>query len=356
MTNDAYLHLSTGETLRGERFGAPAERLGELVFTTSMTGYLETLTDPRHYGQIVVQAFPLIGNYGVIPADFESDKLYLGGYIVREWCPAPSNFRSAGRIDALLAEHGVPGICGVDTRFLTRLLRDSGKINALICDKPELSEIEKKALADYRSENGVQAVSCKAAYQIAPENGRRVAVVDFGVNRGLLNALAGLGCALTVFPHDTPANEILARGFSGCVLSGGPGSPEDNAAAIEAIGALAEAKLPLLGVGLGHQTLALSRGATAYRLPFGHRGANLPVRDASSGRVYITSQNHGFAVDIQTLPKGAKPRFTNINDGSCEGLEYENIPAISVQFSPEAGCEFVLDEFVALMGSHPAWV
>ncbi len=349
MANDAFLHLSTGETLRGKRFGASGERLGELVFTSGMTGYLETLTDPRHFGQMVVQTFPLAGNYGVIPADFESDKIHASAYIVREWCPAPSNFRSEGRIDALLAEQGVPGLSGVDTRLLTRLLREGGQVNALLCDKPELSEAERKALAAFRVEGAAEAVSCKVTYEIAPENPRfSVAVLDFGVNRGLLNALASLGCKLTVFPYNTPASEILARGFDGAVLSGGPGDPQENAAAIASIRELTEAKLPLLGVGLGHQTLALSRGAKVYRLPFGHRGANQPVRDNNSGRVHITCQNHGYAVDASAV-KGAIQRFINIHDGSCEGLEYDDIPAVSVQFSPEAGCEFVSDEFAALM-------
>ncbi len=351
MNNDAYLHLSTGETLKGKRFGAKGERLGELVFTSGMTGYLETLTDPRHFGQIVVQTFPLIGNYGVITEDFESDKIHASAYIVREWCEAPSNFRSEGSIDALLSEQGVPGLCGVDTRCITRLLRESGAaVNALICDKPELSDSEKKALASHRAANAVEAVSCKAAYQIAPENARfKVAVIDYGVNKSLLKALAGLGCALTVFPYDTPASEILSQNIDGAVLSGGPGGPADNPGAIANIRALTEAKLPLLAVGLGHQMLALSQDAKAYRLPYGHRGANQPVRDDSSGRVYITCQNHGCAIDAKTLPEGIKARFINIHDESCEGLAYDNIPAVSVQFFPEAGCGFVLEEFAALM-------
>ncbi len=349
MNNDAYLHLSTGETLKGKRFGAKGERLGELVFTTGMAGYLETLTDPRHYGQIVVQTFPLTGNYGVIPADFESDKLHASAYIAREWCETPSNFRSEGSLSALLKERGVPGLCGVDTRYLTRLLRESGVVNALISDAPELSEADKKALEDYRITNAAEAVSCKEAYQIAPENARRVAVIDFGVNKSLLSALAGRGCALTVFPYDTSAKDILAQGFGGAVLSGGPGDPNENIAAIGSIRALAEAKPPLLAVGLGHQMLALSQSAKVLRLPFGHRGANPPVRDERTGRVHITSQNHGYAADAKTLPEGVKARFINIHDGSCEGLEYTKIPAVSVQFFPEAGCEFIFDEFAALM-------
>ncbi len=350
MTNDAYLHLATGETLKGKRFGASLERLGELVFTTGMTGYLETLTDPRHFGQIVVQTFPLAGNYGVIPADFESDKIHASAYIARERCEAPSNFRSEGNIDALLKERGVPGLYGVDTRYLTRLLRESGAaVNALICDKPELSDSEKKGLAAYRVEAAACAVSCKAAYPIAPENARRVAVIDYGVNKCLLNALAERGFAITVFPYNTSSHDILAQNFDGAVLSGGPGDPADNVSAIENIRALASAKLPLLAVGLGHQMLALSQGAKAYRLPYGHRGANQPVRNVDSGRVYITSQNHGFAVDAKTLPADADERFINIHDGSAEGVAYAGFPAVSVQFAPEAGCGFVFDMFIELM-------
>ncbi len=350
MNNNAYLHLSTGETLKGKRFGAHDERLGELVFTSGMAGYLETLTDPRHFGQIVVQTFPLSGNYGVIREDFESDEVRAGAYIVREWCETPSNFRSGGNIDALLKERGVPGLYGVDTRYLTRLLRDCGAVvNAMLCDKPELSDDEKKALANYRVADAVKAVSCKAAYEIAPEKAKfKVAVIDFGVTKSLLNALANLGCALTVFPYDTSPRDIMAQGFGGTVLSGGPGDPAYNTAAIDNIRALAQAKLPLLAVGLGYQMLAISQGAKTYRLPYGHRGGQ-SVRDEDSGRVHITSQNHGYAVDAKTLPAGAQVRFINIHDKSLEGLEYESLPAVSVQFFPEAGCGFVFDEFAALI-------
>lgn len=347
----AYLVLQTGEVFEGFAFGAPVESTGELVFTTAMCGYLETLTDPSYCGQIVMQTFPLIGNYGVISQDFEGE-CRVSGYVVREVCDHPSNFRSEGALDEFLKRSGVPGICGVDTRALTRMLREQGTMNARICRSlPEdLSEI-----AAYRVSGAVEAVTAKCARTLKPDVPAkcRVALIDYGAKRGIVQELLKRGAEVILLPAQATADEVLALHPDGLMLSNGPGDPADCGAQIDALRALL-GKLPAFGICLGHQLMALAAGAKTGKLKYGHRGVNQPVRDLQTGRTYITSQNHGYAVLADTLPCG-RVRFVNANDQTCEGVDYPELRAFSVQFHPEArsgprDCSFLFDRFFEQMG------
>ncbi len=345
----AYLVLQNGMVFQGFRFGAEGESLGELVFTTGMGGYLETLTDPSYYGQIVVQTFPLIGNYGVIPDDFEGDPR-LRGYVVREWCAAPSNFRSRGDLDGFLKERNIPGLWGVDTRRLTRVLRDEGVMNALLCDEvPE----DLAVIASYRVTDALAAVTCREKRTYAPEGriGKRVALLDYGRKGNILRELLKRACEVTVWPASASAEEILAGNYDGLMLSNGPGDPAENAWQIAQLRELL-GRLPLFGICLGHQLAALAAGGGTYKLPFGHRGVNQPVRVPGSHRTYITSQNHGYAVS-EGVPDGIVS-FINANDASCEGMDYPDLRAFTVQFHPEAcagprDTAFLFDRFISLM-------
>lgn len=358
MSRAAYLILENGTVFEGVSFGAEKETTGELVFTTAMTGYLETLTDPSYFGQVVIQTFPLIGNYGVIPADFESDSPALKGYIVREWCQVPSNFRSEGDLDTFLKSKGVPGICGIDTRALTRIVREYGVLNCKIQYTPDITDEEMQALKDY---NIVQAVESTTIQE--PEifdtdkEDYHVVVMDFGAKHNIGRELNKRNCQITVVPAHTTAEEILALKPDGIMLSNGPGDPKENTAVIEELKKLCESGLPLFGICLGHQLLALARGGETEKLHYGHRGANQPVKELASGRVFITSQNHGYAVVSDSLPEDAEVSFVNGNDGTCEGVNYTDIPAFSVQFHPEAcggpqETSFLFDRFLKMMDEH----
>lgn len=350
----AYLVLENGRVFEGERFGADIPAEGELVFTTGMVGYLETLTDPSYYGQIVVQTFPLIGNYGVIPADFEGNAPRLAGYVVREWCDAPSNFRSEGDLDAYLRASGVPALCGVDTRALTRILRTAGVMRAKLSGTSEASFDAPKAM------HSVQQVTSQSSITQAPDTPRfRVVLWDFGAKRGIANALLARGCEVITVPADTTAESILALRPDGVLLSNGPGDPAINTGIINEISRLAASGVPIFGICLGHQLLALSQGAKTHKLKFGHRGANQPAQSVVTGRTYITSQNHGYAVSLEGLPANMAASFLNANDGSCEGLVYHDFPGFSVQFHPEAcagplDTGFLFDEFLDNVGRYAA--
>ena len=344
-----YLVLQDGQVFAGERFGAETDSVGELVFTTGMCGYLETLTDPSYAGQIVTQTFPMIGNYGVIPADFEGET-HVRGYIVRERCDDPSNFRCEGTLDAFLKERGIPGICGVDTRRLTRVLRDQGVMNAMICDAVPA---DLSAVAAYRVSGALAEVTCAAPRTYPAEGQRRfrVALMDYGMKRNILRQLRQRGCEVTVYPADTPAETVLAGACDGVMLSNGPGDPADNVFQIAQIKKLLGA-VPLFGICLGHQLTALAAGGSTYKLKFGHRGVNQPVKEVGGTRTYITSQNHGYAVS-EGVPGGCV-RFVNANDGTCEGVDYPEKRAFTVQFHPEAcagprDTAFLFDRFTALM-------
>ena len=345
-----YLILQDGQVFEGVRFGAETDTVGELVFTTGMCGYVETLTDPSYAGQIVMQTFPLIGNYGIIREDFEG-ACCVKGYVVREYCDAPSNFRTDCDLDAYLKEQGVPGLCGVDTRELTRIIREHGVMNAAICDE---IPVDLTPIKTYAITGVVEAVSCKEPdrYQAEGEERFRVSLLDYGAKRNIVRELQKRGCTVTVLPASTSAEEILAAGPDGVMLSNGPGDPAENAYQIEQIRKLL-GKVPMFGICLGHQLTALAAGGSTYKLKYGHRGVNQPVRDVEGVRTYITSQNHGYAVDSDTVKLG-KVRFANANDGTCEGIDYPELKAFTVQFHPEActgpkDTTFLFDRFVELM-------
>lgn len=355
MSKTAYLVLENGTVFEGKSFGAEKETTGELVFTTAMTGYLETLTDPSYYGQVVIQTFPLIGNYGVIPSDFESDSPILKGYIVREWCQAPSNFRSEGDLDTFLKESGVPGVCGIDTRALTRIVREYGVMNCKIQYTPEVTDELLEELKSYKVVNAVESTTTAEPRHFKAENPElNVVLMDFGAKSNIDRELLRRGCNLTVVPAHTTAEEIMALDPDGVMLSNGPGDPTENKAVIEEIKKLTEKKVPMFGICLGHQLMALSQGGKTTKLKYGHRGANQPVRDIKANRVYITSQNHGYAVVSEELPQNAEVSFVNGNDNTCEGVDYTDIPAFSVQFHPEAcggplDTDFLFDRFIDMM-------
>ena len=345
-----YLILQDGQVFDGVRFGAEADTVGELVFTTGMCGYVETLTDPSYAGQIVMQTYPLIGNYGIIREDFEG-ACCVKGYVVREYCDTPSNFRTDCDLDAYLKEQGVPGLCGVDTRELTRIIREHGVMNAAICDEipADLTPIKTYAITGV-----VEAVSCKEPdrYQAEGEERFRVSLLDYGAKRNIVRELQKRGCTVTVLPATTSAEEILAADPDGVMLSNGPGDPAENTYQLEQIRKLL-GKVPMFGICLGHQLTALAAGGSTYKLKYGHRGVNQPVRDLNGVRTYITSQNHGYAVDGDTVKLG-KVRFVNANDGTCEGIDYPELKAFTVQFHPEActgpkDTSFLFDQFVELM-------
>lgn len=353
----AYIVLANGQTFKGKRFGANTSPTGELVFTTGMCGYIETLSDPSYYGQIVLQTFPLIGNYGMIPADMESRKSYVTAYIVREWCEAPSNFRANETVDSFLKAHNIPGLYGVDTREITRIIRETGVMNARIVD--ELTPDSTVGLSDFIIRDAVAAVSEPAPRLFPPEGERRfrVALLDCGAKRNIVRELCRRGCEVLVLPYDTTAETMLSYKPDGVMLSNGPGDPAENTGVIREIKKLL-GRVPLFGICLGHQLLALASGGSTMKLKYGHRGANQPVKDLQTGRVYITSQNHGYAVVAESLShSGASIRMRNANDGTCEGVDYPDARAFSVQFHPEAcagplDTEFLFERFLDLMGGN----
>lgn len=348
----AYLILSNGAVFEGKRIGAEKSSIGELVFTTGMVGYLETLTDPSYAGQIVVQTFPMIGNYGVIPEDFEGVSA-VKGYVVRELCDAPSNFRSEGDLNSFLIQQGICGICDVDTREITRIIRSEGVMNAMICDEvPE----DIAAIKDYEVCNTVAEVTRKEI-ELFPGKGEKkfsVVLIDYGAKNNIIRSLNERGCDVKVVPASTSAEDILSMSPDGVMLSNGPGDPAENVYCIEQIKKLL-GKVPMFGICLGHQLTALAAGGKTVKLKYGHRGANQPVRDLTCGRTYITSQNHGYAVLAESLEGKGIQIFENANDGSCEGVEYPGLNCFTVQFHPEAcsgpkDTSFLFDRFTALMG------
>lgn len=341
----AYLILSDGTVYEGTSFGAPAAATGELVFTTGVVGYLETLTDPAYAGQIILQTFPAIGNYGVIEEDFDG-AFHAAGYVVREWCDTPSNFRCEYDIDKLLKDKGIPGICGVDTRAITRKLRDHGPMNAMIA-----AEIpaDLTSLQNYKVEGAVEKVTCSEIISILGD-GPHAVVIDCGVKPSIVTALAKRGCKVTFVPANTSAEEIMTLNPDGLLISNGPGDPTDaNVPAVKAL----LGKIPMFGIGLGHQLIALAAGASTAKMPYGHRGSSQPVKELTSGRTYITEQNHGYCVEVV---KNGVISFVNANDGTCEGADYPGLNAFSVQFNPDAsgsrGTAFLYDRFITMMGGE----
>ncbi|MBP3771232.1 MAG: glutamine-hydrolyzing carbamoyl-phosphate synthase small subunit [Treponema sp.] len=397
-TEKAYLILADGTVFEGKAMGARGQTIGETVFTTGMTGYIETLTDPSYFGQIVTQTFPLIGNYGVINEDFESKKSYVKGYVVREICDKPSNFRCQGDLDSFLKEQNIVGICGIDTRKLTKKLREAGVMNGMILSGVESPEetvmpTEETVMPNlirhlteiraYKITNAVKSVqqmnllgevspsastaspfpptpSAGAAPATPPKDMLSVCLFDFGAKANIGRELKKRGCKVTVLPFDTKAEDVIALAPDGIMLSNGPGDPAENVGVIVEIRKLCEyGKIPIFGICLGHQMLALARGAKTSKLKYGHRGGNHPVKDLKTDRVYISSQNHGYAVENDSLPTYARLRFVNSNDGTCEGIEYTDIPAFSVQFHPEAcggphDTNYLFDLFLEMMENKNA--
>lgn len=350
-----YVTLENGKVFQGYRFGAERDAIGELVFTTGMVGYVETLTDPSNFGQIVVQTFPLIGNYGVARADAESENAWLSAYIVREICENPSNFRMETSLNAYMQEKDVVGVYGIDTRELTSILREQGTMNAAITDK-KLTPAKLQALKKCKIENAVQAVAPNSGQTYGDENAKyTVALWNFGAKNSSVANLIKQDCRVISLPANATAEEILQTNADGIVLSNGPGNPKENTQAIEELKKLL-GKKPIFGLGLGHQLLALATGADTQKNKYGHRGANQPVKRTADGRVYISAQNHDYEVKTSTIKTG-EVSFISVNDGSCEGIDYAELKAMSVQFAPEC-CDIgndtnpIYEQFFAMMAKE----
>lgn len=377
MASTAILALADGTVFKGKAFGAAGVTLtGEVVFNTSMTGYQEILTDPSYTGQIVTLTYPHIGNYGTNSEDMESNQVCAQGLIVRDLSSVASNFRSDTSLSDFLAKYQKPGIAGIDTRMLTRILREKGAQNGCLTTDPSISADEAVKLAqECPSMKGLdlaKVVSTKDVYewtdgewtlgkgykkQDAASLPYHVVVYDFGIKINILRMLAQRGCRLTVVPAQTPAEEALKYNPDGIFMSNGPGDPEPCTYAQEAIKVFVEKKIPLFGICLGHQLLGLASGAKTIKMKFGHHGANHPVRDVESNTVYITSQNHGFCVDKDTLPANVKATHFSLFDGSLQGIERTDAPAFSFQGHPEASpgphdVSPLFDHFIELMRNN----
>jgi carbamoyl-phosphate synthase small subunit len=391
----AFLILEDGTVFEGTHIGADKEIISEIVFNTSMAGYLEVLTDPSYAGQAVCMTYPLIGNYGICRDDCESLRPWPDGFIVRELSRIPSNFRNDLSIQQYLEENGVPGIAGIDTRALTKILREKGTMNGMITtDENYDFEAILPRLKAYTTGKVVEKVTCKEKYVIAPTTelsqngalsgsakfdkeayekgvremrptlvkelngaGLKVALYDFGAKANIARSLAERGCEVTVYPALTPAEEIIASAPDGIMLSNGPGDPKECVSIIEEIKKLYATDIPIFAICLGHQLMALANGADTHKMKYGHRGGNHPVKDLETGRVYISSQNHGYVVDTDRLdPKVAVPAFVNVNDGTNEGLSYTGKKIFTVQYHPEAcpgpqDSRYLFDRFIQLMQS-----
>lgn len=352
----AYICLANGKIFEGTRFGAGGDITGELVFTTGMGGYIETLTDPSYYGQIVMQTFPLIGNYGFIDEDCESAKSFVSAYIVHEKCDCPSNFRCNSTLEEYMKKNSIIGVYGVDTREITKIIRESGVMNATICSNPKDFSIEKTQ--EYKIEGAVEAVSVKRPYPVACENPKHnVVLIDYGKKENIVRELTKRNCNVAVMPSSTKAEDILKLNPDGIMLSNGPGDPDDNKECIEELKKLVGEK-PIFGICLGHQLLALAMGAKTEKLKYGHRGVNQPVKNLETGRTYISSQNHGYAVINESVEEiGGAISYINANDGTNEGINYPDKKAFSVQFHPEAcsgphDTRFLFDKFINMMGGN----
>lgn len=389
----AFLILEDGTVFEGIHIGADKDMISEIVFNTSMAGYLEVLTDPSYAGQAVCMTYPLIGNYGICLEDMESARPWPDALIVRELSRIPSNFRHDITIQDFLTQHGVPGIAGIDTRALTKILRDRGTMNGMITTNEHynIEEILPRLHA-YTTGKVVEKVTCDKKYTVKgvtslAENGplsgsarfdaeryaagekelrpslvkslngagKRVALLDLGTKENIAQSLAMRGCEVIVYPALTTAEEILADQPDGIMLSNGPGDPKECESIIAQIKKLYESDTPIFAICLGHQLMALATGADTFKMKYGHRGGNHPVKDLQTGRVYISSQNHGYVVDMDKLdPKIAKPAFVNVNDNTCEGLAYTDKNIFTVQYHPEACCGpqdsgYLFDRFIEMM-------
>ena len=367
----ALLVLRDGRVFRGEALGARGETSGEVIFNTAMSGYQEILTDPSYRGQIVAMTYPLIGNYGINEEDVESRRPWVNGFVVKEAASVPSNFRSRTTLSAYLEAHGIVGIQAIDTRALTRHLRDHGAQDGIISSvETDIDILRERARVLPQSLLGRDLVSEVTAeapfgwreglwerergYVATAPTTCRVVAYDAGIKLNILRQLRSTGCDVTVVPAHTPAEAVLERNPDGVFLSNGPGDPETAPYLVESVRKLI-GRVPVFGICLGHQILGLAAGGRTYKLPFGHHGANHPVKDLATGKVEITSQNHGFAVDPESVARaGWEPTHVNLNDGTCEGLRHRELPVFSVQYHPEASpgphdASYLFDRFKALM-------
>ncbi len=350
----AKLYLEDGTLFEGISFGAEGEQVGEVVFNTGMTGYQEVLSDPSYCGQIVTMTYPLIGNYGITRDDFEAVRPFVHGFVVRRHEEVPSNWRAQYNLGTLLKEYGIAGISGIDTRMLTRKIRSAGTMKAIIATgDARAEELRERLNADALLRDQVSRVSTRSVFN-SPGKGERIVLVDFGSKSGILRDLTNRGCDVVVVPHDSTAEAILRLRPDGVLLSNGPGDPKDVPHAVRMIQELL-GKLPIFGICLGHQLFALACGADTEKLKFGHRGGNHPVKDLESGRCYITSQNHSYAVSEASV-EGTGLRVTHINnnDGTVEGLRHALHPAFSVQYHPEASpgpfdSSYLFDDFLTMV-------
>lgn len=344
----ARLILENGMIFEGNPFGYLKENVGEVVFTTGMTGYQEVLTDPSYHGQIVTMTYPLIGNYGINLEDMESNKARVSGFIVREKCDMPNNFRCELTLDNYLKLNKIIGLEGIDTRALTKVIRNNGTMKGIIVlDDSKLEDVKSK-LNKFSNKDAVNIVSTKEKYEI-PGEGKHVAIIDYGIKENIIRCFKNRGCKITVFPSKVKAEEILNVNPDLVFLSNGPGDPQDLEEEINTIKNII-GKKPVVGICLGHQLLALSLGGNTTKLKFGHRGCNHPVKDLETGKVHITSQNHGYVVD--KLPDDVEVTHLNINDGTIEGLKHKTMKVYSVQFHPEASAgpkdsEYIFDRFLS---------
>ena len=370
----AILLLLDGRFFIGKSFGAEGESIGEVCFNTGMTGYQEILTDPSYCKQIVTMTSPHIGNYGVNPEDIESDRIQVAGFVIKEETNIPSNWQSTQSIGEYLRENSIVGIKGIDTRALTRHIRDNGAMNGVISTIDSDMDSLKQKLENAPSMSGLdlaKVVTCENPYSwssisLAAANRQsanqsinfKVAVIDFGIKYNILRLLESHGCDATVFPAQTSSKDLLDFNPDGIFLSNGPGDPAAVTYGIAAVTDLL-GKTPIFGICLGHQILALALGAKTFKLKFGHRGINHPVKNLETEKVEITSQNHGFAVDLTSLPDNVIPTHLNLNDYTSEGIRCKDIPAFSVQYHPEASpgphdSRYLFQQFIELMGSHRA--
>ena len=355
MDKTLYLVLENGKVFEGYSIGAEGVVTGETVFQTAVLGYNETLTDPKYYGQIVVQTFPLVGNYGIIEEELETIKPVIGGYIVKSICDAPSNFRCEGTLENFMKENGIVGLAGIDTRELTRIIRENGTMNGRITS--DISDIDAivKELKEHKTTVDYAELSISEIEEIEVENPKaKICMYDMGATNNFYNLFTSKDISVTVVPYNTKADDIFGLDVDGVVISEGPGNPEECTQIIEEIKKIADKNIPIYGCGLGHQLVALALGAKTQKHPYGHRGANQPVKDVDTDKIYITSQNHGYIVDEATLPANAKVKFVNVNDKTLEGIVVEDKKIITTQFIPNTckgphNTEFIVAKFVEFM-------
>ena len=357
---NAYLLLANGMVFAGQSVGAEGVTVGEVVFATGMVGFEETLTDPSYYGQIITQTYPLIGNYGMNKDDMESDRIWAKGYIVREACTTPSNWRCEETLDSFLKKNDTIGIEGIDTRHLTRIIRESGVMNGAILTTFDPADPANKAETDklletiraYAVTDAVKSVTCEKPEVYNEKGETHIVLMHYGCKRNIVRCLVKRGCKVTVMPAFATAEEVAALNPDGIMLSNGPGDPAEPVEVIENLRRIFDLGIPTFGICLGHQLSALAAGAKTMKLKYGHRGANQPVTDFESGRTFITSQNHGYAVVGESVdPKIARVRYVNLNDGTVEGLEHIGRPVFTVQYHPEVcpgpmDTSYLFDKFI----------